>query len=557
MSSSGSRRCRRAFAYRVVCGLTGSGKSRCCAALQAEGAQVLDLEDLAKHRGSLLGDLPDAAAADAEAFESRSSHALERFDPARPVFVESESRKIGRVQVPDALLDAMRAAPCVRVDASDGVARRAAEGGVRALPRRSRRCSRNDSRRWSRCTARPRSSAGTRRRSAGDSTRSSTRCSCEHYDPTYARSIERNFPTLRAGARRRAATASTREAFRARGTRAASTALDQETAHDRLRVPHRQRLRGVPARRQSAVRVRGRDAASTTRRCRRSRCSSTCPRRRSCCRRQRATARVRIFTPTFEMPFAGHPTLGTAHVVRVAPRRRRSRHARDEGRRHPGRGRRRRVDAGGQCAEASRRRRRRRDELAAMLGIAAGDDLSSAPLWVDTGSEQLVIPLATRDAVRRAAPKPDLMLRIGSNDARAMAYVFAREQDSVLARFFFPQARRGDRGSGHRLGVRESRRLAAGDRRVASATADGRPGRSRRTALPARARGDRRSRDPRLRTRHRAWRAERLRSRRNPPTAPWQRGNGRYKKRVQRVNSECRIERSKEGTGIKPGTRKE
>ncbi len=77
-------------------------------------------------------------------------------------------------------------------------------------------------------------------------------------------------------------------------------------------------------------------AGSTTRRCRRSRCSSTCRRRRSSCRRHGATARVRIFTPTFEMPFAGHPTLGTAHVVRELAARRRRRDAGDEGRRHSG-----------------------------------------------------------------------------------------------------------------------------------------------------------------------------------------------------------------------------
>jgi tRNA 2-selenouridine synthase len=104
------------FRYVVVCGLTGSGKSRLLSALHAEGAQVLDLEELARHRGSLLGDLPSDPQPSQKAFDTALLTTLERFDPARPVYVESESRKIGAIQVPDALLDAMRRAACVRVD---------------------------------------------------------------------------------------------------------------------------------------------------------------------------------------------------------------------------------------------------------------------------------------------------------------------------------------------------------------------------------------------------------------------------------------------------------
>lgn len=104
------------FRYRVVCGLTGSGKSRLLAALAAEGANVLDLEALARHRGSLLGDLPGEPQPSQKAFDTAIHEAYAAFDPARPVWVESESRKVGAVQVPDALLDAMRASPCVRVD---------------------------------------------------------------------------------------------------------------------------------------------------------------------------------------------------------------------------------------------------------------------------------------------------------------------------------------------------------------------------------------------------------------------------------------------------------
>jgi PhzF family phenazine biosynthesis protein len=164
---------------------------------------------------------------------------------------------------------------------------------------------------------------------------------------------------------------------------------------------------------------------------------------------ERATARVRIFTPTFEMPFAGHPTLGTAHVVRAL------------------------NDAGDAIAlemragvipvqahgdvwtlQANPPRVRAvaatRGDLAAMLVLAEADvapDPAAPALWVDTGSEQLVIPLATADAVRRAAPRADLLLAHGHTGQRAMAYVFAPDrapraaggERAAVARFFFPK----------------------------------------------------------------------------------------------------------------------
>ena len=165
---------------------------------------------------------------------------------------------------------------------------------------------------------------------------------------------------------------------------------------------------------------------------------------------QAATAHVRIFTPTFEMPFAGHPTLGTAHVVRamsgagdrvllemlagVIP-----------------------VEAEGDVwtltagAPSVTPVAATRAELAAMLGLGEADvapDPAAPPLWIDTGSDQLIIPLASVDAVLRAAPRGDLMLAHASNGKRAMAYVFARgtrpgqgsgKATPVAARFFFPK----------------------------------------------------------------------------------------------------------------------
>jgi tRNA 2-selenouridine synthase len=93
----------------VVGGLTGSGKSRLIAALDAVGAQALDLERLACHRGSLLGSVPGEPQPSQKAFESALLECLQRFDASRPVFVESESRRVGALQLPDALLERMRA----------------------------------------------------------------------------------------------------------------------------------------------------------------------------------------------------------------------------------------------------------------------------------------------------------------------------------------------------------------------------------------------------------------------------------------------------------------
>lgn len=105
------------FTWRVVCGLTGSGKSRLLRALAGAGAQVLDLEALAAHRGSVLGHIPDAPQPSQKMFESLVWAALRGFDPAKPVFVESESKKIGNLRTPEALIDAMWASQCINLEA--------------------------------------------------------------------------------------------------------------------------------------------------------------------------------------------------------------------------------------------------------------------------------------------------------------------------------------------------------------------------------------------------------------------------------------------------------
>lgn len=105
------------FRYHVICGATGSGKSRLLEALAHAGAQVLDLEVLAAHRGSVLGDLPDAPQPSQKSFDTALWTGLSGFDPKRPVYVESESKKVGNLRVPDSLIGLMRDARCFRLEA--------------------------------------------------------------------------------------------------------------------------------------------------------------------------------------------------------------------------------------------------------------------------------------------------------------------------------------------------------------------------------------------------------------------------------------------------------
>ena len=156
---------------------------------------------------------------------------------------------------------------------------------------------------------------------------------------------------------------------------------------------------------------------------------------------RKATAHVRIFTPTFEMPFAGHPTLGTAHIVRSMTESGDAVTLEMKAGIIPVRA---RGDVWTLEANAPRHRPvgPTRAELAAMLGLDDANvapDPSEPPLWVDTGSEQLVIPLRSSEAVARSAPRADLLEKHGSNGQRAMAYVFHREEGTAVARFFFPK----------------------------------------------------------------------------------------------------------------------
>lgn len=106
--------------FKVICGATGSGKSRVLHALAQVGEQVLDLEELACHKGSVLGVLPDCAQPSQKSFETNLLVALQSLDPQRPVYAEAESRRIGSIQLPDALLERLREGECIDVEATLG-----------------------------------------------------------------------------------------------------------------------------------------------------------------------------------------------------------------------------------------------------------------------------------------------------------------------------------------------------------------------------------------------------------------------------------------------------
>ncbi|HEX2685108.1 MAG TPA: PhzF family phenazine biosynthesis protein [Kofleriaceae bacterium] len=149
----------------------------------------------------------------------------------------------------------------------------------------------------------------------------------------------------------------------------------------------------------------------------------------------RGDARVRIFTPGYEMPFAGHPTLGTASVVAAG----RDRVVLD-------------MKAGlvpvtragnGWTLRAAKPPatlpvQATRAELARMVGLPE-HAVTGEPLWVNTGVEQLVIPIATAELVRAAQPVPELLTRWGFSTERdeAMAYLWAADGAEWTVRFFF------------------------------------------------------------------------------------------------------------------------
>jgi tRNA 2-selenouridine synthase len=179
----------------VIQGPTGSGKSRLLAALRRVGAQVLDLEELAAHRGSVLGELPGRPQPSQKRFESLLLHELAGLDAARPVFVEGESKKIGQLQVPEALIARMRTSKCVLLD-------NALEVRVRLLIEEYRHFleDRRSLERQLDCLAalhgRDKIASWKALAARGAWEELVTRLLVEHYDPAYRRSSGRNFTRL-------------------------------------------------------------------------------------------------------------------------------------------------------------------------------------------------------------------------------------------------------------------------------------------------------------------------------------------------------------------------
>lgn len=104
------------YRFNVLCGPTGCGKTRLLEALHVAGAQVLDLEGLARHRGSLIGALPGIPQPSQKWFDSLLLQELRSFDPGRPVWTESESKKIGEIRLPECLIKEMHSGTAIFLD---------------------------------------------------------------------------------------------------------------------------------------------------------------------------------------------------------------------------------------------------------------------------------------------------------------------------------------------------------------------------------------------------------------------------------------------------------
>ena len=185
----------KSFTFRVIHGVTGSGKSRLLRVLEAAGAQALDLEDLAAHRGSVLGTLPDRPQPSQKMFESLLLQKILSFDLQKEIYVEGESRKIGQLQVPEALIECMRASECLLLQTDTAtrvallmdeyrhffsdLALLGAQLDCLVAPHGRERV--GD---WKALAA------------AGDWTALVARLLEEHYDPAYRRSASHNFPRL-------------------------------------------------------------------------------------------------------------------------------------------------------------------------------------------------------------------------------------------------------------------------------------------------------------------------------------------------------------------------
>lgn len=184
--------------FAVICGTTGSGKSRLLTTLADAGVQVLDLEKLAAHRGSVLGGLPDENQPSQKLFESRIWNVLRYCLPNQLLLVESESKKIGNLRVPDLLMEKIRSSECIRltIDTSQRVKlliedyphlTNDSERLIALLAHLTPLHGHEKMRKWETLAQ------------SGDIATLVESLLVEHYDPAYLKSIGRNFKNYEAG----------------------------------------------------------------------------------------------------------------------------------------------------------------------------------------------------------------------------------------------------------------------------------------------------------------------------------------------------------------------
>lgn len=178
--------------FKVLCGLTGVGKSALLETLGQRNAQVLDLEKLANHRGSVLGNPVAGEQPTQKYFESLLCRALHRLDTSAPVYVEAESRKIGKLYLPTELLRAIRQAECIRIEADiDARTRYLLDEYHHFLS--DRKLLESSLSLLAPFVGRQKIAAWTDWKTGEDAENMVRKLLVEHYDPIYARSMASNF----------------------------------------------------------------------------------------------------------------------------------------------------------------------------------------------------------------------------------------------------------------------------------------------------------------------------------------------------------------------------
>jgi len=183
------------FRYVTVCGCTGTGKTALLLALRDAGVQIIDLEGLANHKGSLLGEHVTTPQPSQKRFDSLLWASLRALDPTQPVFVESESKKIGMVQMPESMREQMAVGECVWLDvpvaARVALLRKEYEHFVADPALLMQKLAPLKALRGGDMLGRWQAAA-----TAGDIDALVQSLLVDHYDPLYTTAIKRNYPKL-------------------------------------------------------------------------------------------------------------------------------------------------------------------------------------------------------------------------------------------------------------------------------------------------------------------------------------------------------------------------